>query len=330
MDLSDSAIIKEMLRWWKIIFWVVIAIIVVLTIFLSVSYRSARASHTTNISATSTEHFAWDDVDGWWNFYDTDTVVVRGSKLEGYASSSVGDMSLDCFTTASGNICGTSNYGVCNGIAATHNTDGTCSNPSADGVLSGYAWNDTIGWISFCGGQRTDQCPGGTSYGVTITPTTGDFNDYAWNDTVGWIKFNCASNPSDCDPDFKVVTSWRATSSVATLESAIFDTQLQGGAILNYVIWKGELPTGTGPCVKFQIAVSNSPSGPWIYYGEGQNTTNYFGGTCLAPDQLIKIPASDRSWLVNNRYLRYKITMTSDLTQTKTPIVEDVILNWSR
>jgi hypothetical protein len=312
-----------MAKWWKIIFWVVIALIVALTIFIAFNSHTAKASPGTNISATSTEHFAWDDVDGWWNFYDTDTVIVAGSKLTGYASSSVGDMSLDCYTTRNGNICGISNYGVCNGLNATHNIDGTCSNPGADGYLSGYAWNDTIGWISFCGGYNTTQCPGTVPYGVIISNTNGAFSGYAWNDTVGWISFSGSG--------YGVVTSWRATSSIATLESAIFDTQLQGGGILNYIIWKGELPTtGTGYCVKFQIAVSDSASGPWTYYGPGQNANQYFGGTCQAPGQIIKIPDADRLWLANKRYLRYKIFLTSDLAQTKTPVVEDVILNWSR
>jgi len=315
-------------RWWKIVFWVIIALIAILTIFIALNFRTAKANPGTNISATSTDHFAWDDLNGWWDFYSTDTVIVSGSKLTGYASSSVGDMSLDCYTTRNGNICGVSNYGVCNGLNATHNVDGTCSNAEADGYLSGYAWNDTIGWISFCGGRGTPQCPGSIPYGVTITPTTGTFNNYAWNDTVGWISFNCADAGVCGNSNYKVVTSWQATSSVATLESTIIDTQLQGGAILNSITWKGEQPTNT--CVKFQIATSSNPSGPWVYYGPGPNSSTYFGGSCPGPDQIIGITGTDRAWVNNTRYLRYKIFLTSDLTQTKTPVVEDVILNWSR
>lgn len=58
---------------------------------------------------------------------------------------------------------------------------------SADNV-SGYAWSENIGWISFnniSGGGATD-------YGVNINPTTGIFSGYAWSENIGWISFNRA------------------------------------------------------------------------------------------------------------------------------------------
>jgi hypothetical protein len=73
----------------------------------------------------------------------------------------------------------------------------------------GWAWSETIGWISFnstnCdsdGDGITDtgnysQCPSGepiSDYGVHIAPD-GVFSGYAWSENIGWIKF-------DPDPDF--------------------------------------------------------------------------------------------------------------------------------
>ena len=49
------------------------------------------------------------------------------------------------------------------------------------GNLSGYAWSDNIGWISFSG----------TNYGVTVD-SSGNLGNYAWSDNVGWISFNAA------------------------------------------------------------------------------------------------------------------------------------------
>lgn len=300
--------------------------------------RSAPASAETNISATSSAHVAWDDVDGWWDFYSTNSVQVWGTHLTGYASSSVGDISLDCATTRSGNICGSSNYGVCNG-PGPHGTDGTCANGNASGVLSGYAWNDTIGWISFNCDESSyggsNQCAT-SNYKVSID-ANGDFSGYAWNDVAGWVSFNCANNGScgsATSTAYKVNTDWRATSTVGYLASSIFDTQDQGGALLNSIIWQGTL--GTNTCVDFQVAASNSSSGPWNYEGPDGSDQTYYGASCTAapqggvgcalPDTAICV---NKANYLNQRYLRYKVRLTSDLLQTSTPVINNIILNWS-
>lgn len=61
--------------------------------------------------------------------------------------------------------------------------------------LSGYAWSDTIGWISFdCAhGSPTGGSICGTSnYGVTVGGDNTTLAGYAWSDNVGWISFNQA------------------------------------------------------------------------------------------------------------------------------------------
>lgn len=76
---------------------------------------------------------------------------------------------------------------------------------SGDNV-SGFAWSENIGWISFnstdCdtngdgdidSGEDINGCPAvGTSipsYGVAINDTTGNFSGYAWSEHIGWISF---------------------------------------------------------------------------------------------------------------------------------------------
>ncbi len=53
--------------------------------------------------------------------------------------------------------------------------------------LSGYAWSDTIGWISM---NCTDPATcGGSNYGVTVAKD-GSLSGFAWSEHIGWISFN--------------------------------------------------------------------------------------------------------------------------------------------
>lgn len=51
-------------------------------------------------------------------------------------------------------------------------------------AITGYAWSDTVGWISFSG-TAADSSP----YGVTVG-AGGALSGYAWSDNAGWISFN--------------------------------------------------------------------------------------------------------------------------------------------
>ncbi len=320
----------------KTIFWILVALVILMTLILLFSGKSSAAG--TNINSSTTSSVAWDPADGWWNFYGSQTVLVSGTKLAGYATSSVGDMSLDCSTSENGNICNTSNYGVCNGKGATHNVDGTCSSADASGNLSGYAWNDNIGWISFCGGLNTASCPGNISYGVSIDGS-GNFQGFAWNDTVGWISFNCDNaGAGNCSTNpYLVNTAWLSTSTIGYLESYIIDAG--GPATLNSIIWQGN-PGQSGTGLGFEVAASNSTSGPWNYIGPGGTSTGWYSAPCsqgLTGGELTSgIPAPGTPICVNSglfsnfRYFRYKIMLQSNLLQNSTPVVDNVILNFSR
>ncbi|MEK7187247.1 MAG: hypothetical protein AAB691_00165 [Patescibacteria group bacterium] len=63
---------------------------------------------------------------------------------------------------------------------------------SADLKLEGWIWSPNIGWISFCGGKNTFNCPGPSSaaYQVIIDNNTGAFSGYAWTPNAGWLSFN--------------------------------------------------------------------------------------------------------------------------------------------
>lgn len=282
------------------IFFVVTAVVAV----FSLIFFAGLAGASTNISATTTDHWGWNDIVGWIDFFNTSNITVTSQKLTGYASSSAGDISLDCATTRNNDICSTSNYKVSN--------DG-------NGNLSGWGWNDAYGWISFYCGNHNG-C-GSSNYRVLIT--NGIFSGYAWNDVVGWVSFNCAGPPDQCGTsDYRVVTSWVSTSSIASLDSSTFDTGVSSGAQLNSILWQGLQPAGTS--VGFQIAASANSTGPW----------NYKGPLGTADDFYVTDPGVSKSvsyTLHNNaRYFRYRVKLTSDQAQTLTPRVDDIIVNWSR
>ena len=272
----------------------------VILIFTFSIFNYANAA--TNID--STYRYAWNDTIGWIDFYYTNNVNVTPTQLIGYASSSVGSIALDCATSPSPNC--TYPYKVSN--------DGS-------GNLTGWAYNDAIGWISFDSGTATSSYP----YQVTINSSTGDFSGWAWNDIVGWISFCGGEGTANCPGSvvYKVKTSWVVLGALtANLTSSVFDTGVSTGVAINTIMWQGNLPTDTG--VKFQISSSASSTGPWSYFGpDGSNTTYYQPTGDNVPSQI------NLAYHNNHRYFRYKVFLTSNSSQTSSPRVDDVIINWS-
>ena len=311
--------------------------IIFVIIFFAVSFVFAG-----NID--STYKWAWSDNIGWLDFTN---VTVGSLVLTGTASSSgVGTISMNC---AEQNSCGSSNYKV--------NNDGC-------GYLSGWAWNENIGWISFCGNASGPStwngskwvCPSSPTYRVLINNTTGDFSGWAWSGNIGWISFNCLQGGccGSCN-NWKVKTSWNVASATTsgTLISSIYDSKITPGVAYNLLRWRGNKPANTE--VRFQIASSrcangatNPPtcntnvgwggtktSGSGAFVGhDGTNSTWY----SPAADTWIRIdgPASGVTGCLysglpchnNNRYFRYKVELTANYC-SGSPRVDEVTLSWS-
>ncbi len=278
---------------------------------ISVSFFPSFSHASTNISTTDGEYWGWNDVVGWIRFNTAGgglSVTVTNTLVQGYATSTAGDISLDCGTTSVGSICGGSvDYKVTN--------DGS-------GNLSGYAWNDVYGWISFdC--HNTNACAQ-SSYQVTID-SNGDFSNYAWNDVIGWISFNCVNTLGCGSSSYKVKTSWAPSATIATLDSSIFDTGVSAGAQLHSLVWRGSKPAGTS--VQFQIAASNDSSGPWTYIGpDGTSSSYYPQDTSLGAG--VSIPL-DYSFHNNYRYFRYRVRLSSNSNSSAAPRIDDIIINWT-
>jgi len=274
----------------------------------------ALATPGTVGTVPSKDHWAWNDAAGWIDFAGA---VVDDHELRNNVNSSVGsyvplfdssirEISLNCSTG-----------GNCSNIQFKVENDGI-------GYLSGYAWNDAIGWISFCGGSGNpvpNPCPGNIVYYTAINPN-GYFYGYAWNDVIGWISFNCVDIGLCQSIAYDVRTDWRPTSLVGWLESKTFDTNVSGGAQLNSIVWKGTLPQGTA--VRFQLATSNNSAGPWSYIGPDGTSNTYYESISANKSIIINYTLHN-----NQRYFRYKIYLYSDLSKSFTPQVDDVIINWS-
>lgn len=106
-----------------------------------------------------------------------------------------------------------------------------------------------------------------------------------------------------------------------SLTSSIFDTEIADGVKINSILWQGSI--GAGGSVKFQIASSNSSSGPWTYIGYDGSSSTYYEPT--GPGSNYTIPGNAHS---NRRYFRYKVQIDADSTSTS-PVVNDISINWS-
>lgn len=281
--------------------------IYIISFFIFGLYNSPTAFGYVTIDPT--DYYAWNDIVGWIDFYNTPgTIHVSATAMTGYADSSVGEISLDCATSP------------------TPPADCAISYPNwkvtrSGTYLSGWAWNEDIGWISFdCHDNAEDPNCLVTNYQVTLDG--GTFSGWAWNDVVGWISFNCSNTDSCAESNYRVKTT-PEVATTGSLVSSTFDTGSSGGVVYNTIMYQGSKPTGTE--VKFQLAVSDSSEGPWNFSGyDGTDTTYY---TPTGPN----IPRALNPVLYNNkRYFRYKIIMTSDAYRDQTPQVDRVIVNWSR
>jgi hypothetical protein len=129
--------------------------------------------------------------------------------------------------------------------------------------------------------------------------------------------------------------AWKTPSSLAyppygELTSVVFDTTGSAdGPSYNSIMWRGLLggPAFSQGQILFQLAASDSPSGPW----------NYVGSSCTGADWFTQFPDYPMqigcySIFNNKRYFRYKIRIcSSDCISggVYTPQVNDVNVNWS-
>lgn len=295
-------------------------LIFVLIGFIGVAMAHQVVNQNINTRDKVGEQWAWGDVFGWLDWHDAGihNVEVSGLELRGWASSTIGQVAVNCATTPNGDIC--SSYSEPFKV----NQD-----PPSTGDLAGWGWNENVGWVSFCGNASGGSMWNGSRWVCPATPTYqvkikkdgvnpwSFFEGWAWNDVVGWASFNCAnSGTSGCSGAgfyYKVQTSAGGESKAAAIESSVFDTgSLE--TVFNSITWQGSLNSGT---VQFELATSNNSGGPWNY-------------SIVTPTLVAGQPRKlSGNQYVNRRYIRYRITLNSDVWQSATPKIDDVIINWS-
>ncbi|HZX00890.1 MAG TPA: hypothetical protein VFE87_00625 [Candidatus Paceibacterota bacterium] len=140
------------------------------------------------------------------------------------------------------------------------------------------------------------------------------------------------------NPDAQVATlSGGFTISALTtgsLTSSTYDTGFTKGVNYNSLMWKGSLGTGGVNYVTFQFAASNCPNGKtnpptcsdtgtWTYLGPGGSTGTVY--TTSGPNSPVPL---NSTYSKSMRYYRYKVILQRAVTATS-PVVDDVIVNWS-
>lgn len=327
-----------------------------ITSALSDAVNVTAGGSTTSISPSYPDHYAWNDAIGWINFFKTNntgnSVIIDTAKIKGSAVICKSDancntndyLSFDCATFPDGSDPDLDPDDICSGSAGSWFVSKNGSE------LAGYAWNDGIGWVSFnC--SNTGSCAT-VDYKVSILQN-GNFTGWAWADSVGWISFNCADASTCNSIDYRVKKTAPSPTS-GHLTSQTFDVcggTSCPGAAYNYILWKGDLKGGTNT-VKFHFATSDCENGATdpTTAGDGIACNENIGwggskasgdGAFLGPNGTsadtdkyenplgsnIPIPISG-IYHKNKRYYRYKVYLFRGGAES--PVVEDVIINWSR
>jgi len=288
-----------------------VAAIFILVIFVA---GGSVARAFSNID--STDKWAWNDVVGWIDFYASNSGLnVKSTKIDRWGEiydSTNSYIATHCTSLPpdANNDC-TPTFGVVN---------------NASGTLSGFAWSDDYGWISFASSSP--------AYGVTIDGS-GNFQGWAWNDIIGWISFCGGLQDPDCPGtvSYKVNTTWELGGGDPPpdnyLESSTIDTGSDDGLIINSIYWEGTKASGS--TIGFQLAVSTSTDFTGVeFLGEDGTSSTIYEVLDTDDDGIesVKVNSVYHNPLQSGyRYFRYRVYLDKS---AGSPIVSKVIVNWSR
>ncbi len=190
-------------------------------------------------------------------------------------------------------------------------------------ALSGYAWSENIGWISFnCTNENTCAT---SNYGVNVLD--GNFSGYAWSENIGWISFNsadvsgCPSSP--CSPVINLSTGlvsgwakalsasggwdgWIKLSGTATNGSpygvSFSGTSASGYSwgsdVIGWISWSGSGYGVTSLVDPLNEAPTTTITSPAISITIPENQSQQFIGTATDPNDGDTILAYE--WRIGN------------------------------
>lgn len=195
---------------------------------------------------------------------------------------------------------------------------------------------NTTGTITLASGDFTE-----IEYALAATSNATNVNPYCFRVTNNGSTVNMVYSETKYAKAL-IASGLPAT---GTLDSAVFDTYTTGAALqgpaYNSIMWRGDQNTSLGK-VQFQLATSDCPNaetnpivcstaGTWNFIGGAScNSSGYYDTTGIdAPVELSCAPANHN----NQRYFRYRVRLcsSSDCSTggTASPIVNDVVVNWS-
>lgn len=129
-------------------------------------------------------------------------------------------------------------------------------------TLSGYAWSDTIGWISMSG----------SNYGIAIDGS-GNMSGYAWSDNIGWISAQSA-DVSGC-PAGTCAPRVSGTEFLGWWKAIAADGNGWDG-------WISLSCQNTGTCGTSNYGISNS-SGSYAGYAWGSDIVGWVDFSTVLP-----------------------------------------------
>lgn len=165
-------------------------------------------------------------------------------------------------------------------------------------AMTGYAWSDTIGWISFnC--LNTGTCAS-RPYGITVA-TDGTLSGYAWSDNIGWISANtselsgCPTVPCTARITSNAIKGWFKALAGSTasgwdgwisLSGSNYGPTLSSGTFSGYgwgstvVGWTNfsYARTAYAPCQATNFCVGND-----LHYIDAQCVETVTPGACTPP-----------------------------------------------
>lgn len=136
--------------------------------------------------------------------------------------------------------------------------------------VSGWAWSETIGWLSF----NNTTGGGSVSYGAHIDSATGNMSGYAWAEHIGWIKFNPAG-PFPSAPNYSAKlnpTNGEASGWMRACAGAA-NADCSGGTSLDSGGWDGWIKlrkdaADTGADYGVSLTVSTGDFHGWAWGGD--------------------------------------------------------------
>jgi len=141
-----------------------------------------------------------------------------------------------------------------------------------------------------------------TSYFIYSTNAGSNFSSETFRDLAGFKMTLQGLGADNYYPNGELISSVFDTGNSSAFNTLTFLGSQNGGQIL------------------WQLASSDSSSGPWQYLGPDGTSTSYYS---TSPSYIFT-----GANFYNKRYIRYKLRLET-MDQTKTPQVDEVIINYS-